>query len=192
MRWTCCSRTCGLLQLAGCGDVQQLVVGNAAPQEERKARGQFQIADGGTRFRERRRRDRARCDRGTAGSPAGVRAPAGCPDRNRALCAPVVVERHAASRRPHPSPDGDTPGAPGSRESAWRTAVRPRRSRAAGEDALAAGRIARAGRRCTVREWSPQPIAGCVPRLRGRGATSLRPELRSFCTNVRRSGWDRP
>ena len=35
----------GLLQLAGGGDVQQLVVGDAAPQKERKARGQLEIAD---------------------------------------------------------------------------------------------------------------------------------------------------
>ena len=45
MRRTCCSSTVGLLSLALVAEVDQFVVGNAAPQEKRQTRGQFQIAN---------------------------------------------------------------------------------------------------------------------------------------------------
>ncbi len=53
MRSTCCFSTFGIMQLVGGGELDQLQVGDAAPQEERQARRQFQIADpvGGARRR---------------------------------------------------------------------------------------------------------------------------------------------
>ena len=45
MRRTCCSSTPGVLELALRRDVEQLVVGNAAPEKERQARRQLEVAD---------------------------------------------------------------------------------------------------------------------------------------------------
>ena len=83
MRRTCCVQHRGILQLAFFRQVQQLVVGNAAPQEEGKPRGQFEIADavngggGGVRA------GRARCGTGSRGRPAWPAAPFRCRSRNR-------------------------------------------------------------------------------------------------------------
>ncbi len=45
MRRTCALEHVGLVQLAGFGQAQQFVVGNAAPQEKRQPRSQFEIAN---------------------------------------------------------------------------------------------------------------------------------------------------
>ena len=56
MRRTCRSSTSGCDSRARDRHVQQLVVGNAAPQEERQARGQLHVADAIRRLRRRARR----------------------------------------------------------------------------------------------------------------------------------------
>ena len=45
IRRTCCSSTSGLLSVAARGQVEQLVVRDAAPQEERQARRELEVAD---------------------------------------------------------------------------------------------------------------------------------------------------
>ena len=45
IRLTCCSSTARRAQLARDGELQQLVVGNRIPQEERQVRGELEIAD---------------------------------------------------------------------------------------------------------------------------------------------------
>ena len=79
MRRTCCSSTPGLLEPSLAGHVDQLVVRNAAPQEERQARRQLEVADAIRLDRTRTlRRLLSRRARETAGSPAAAEAPARC------------------------------------------------------------------------------------------------------------------
>ena len=67
IRRTCRSSTAGSCSFPRCGHVEQLVVRNAAPQEERQPRRQLEIADAIRRVRRDARPDPARRGTGTAG-----------------------------------------------------------------------------------------------------------------------------
>ena len=70
------------------GHVQQLVVGNAAPQEERQPRRELEIADAGTRAPGRHRAgSRSTRNRNVGLDEHAPRAPARCPARSAALAA---------------------------------------------------------------------------------------------------------
>ena len=45
IRRTCCSRTAAFFSWPRAADVQQFVVGDAAPQKKREARGELEVAD---------------------------------------------------------------------------------------------------------------------------------------------------
>ena len=137
------------------GDGQQLVVGNAAPQEERQPRCQLEVGDAEGRPRPRPLPARARSGRGTAdrrGSRATARSmPASNPsspfgfdgqawrglrDRTPAPC---------RARGSRPRPDGGTRAWPARRESCARTAA-PRRQRPACTRAACGGSACRPAR----------------------------------------------
>ena len=99
MRRTWRSSSRGLAQRCRCSAaLEQLVVGDAAPQEERQPRRERDVIDAVRCVRARRRADRAPHGTGTPGSRAGLSAPPGyrrrsClrqrarDDRNRAAAA---------------------------------------------------------------------------------------------------------
>ena len=98
IRRTCRSSTAGSCSLSGNRHVQQLVVRNAAPQEERQPRRQLEVADAIRRVRRGRRRDPARRGTGTAGSPARPTAPSRCRRRSRPRRGPSDRARAALRR----------------------------------------------------------------------------------------------
>ena len=81
----------GLAEGAGLGRLEQLVVGDAAPEEERQPRRQLEVADGVDAARDRRSPGRARRGTGTAATPAAGPTPPGRRARSR--------PRHGRRRR---------------------------------------------------------------------------------------------
>ena len=125
-RRTCCSSTAGLRSRAAAGQVEQLVVGNAAPQEERQPRRQLDVADA-DRPRRARRVGRIALDAEhelRAREDALQRQP-GCRSRSCRRAGPPR-RTPAAAACPRRSPDGDTRAGPGSTGSARRTGPRRR------------------------------------------------------------------
>ena len=145
MRRTCCSSTAGVFELSRDRRVQQFVVRNAAPQEERQARRQFQIADAISRVRRDARRDPAPRGTGTPDSPAPRADAISMPASKSALraCLLIELQRHLQIRIGHRTPVG--PAHQRGQESAWRTRLpRPALAGRAHENPAAAGRVARA------------------------------------------------
>ncbi len=83
MRRTCCCEHSRILQPAPFRQVEQLVVGNAAPQEEREPRRELEIADADRPCPASRAPDRARRGTGTPATRAAPRARAECRCRSR-------------------------------------------------------------------------------------------------------------
>ena len=123
-----------ILQLARARQRQQLVVRDAAPEEERQARRELDIADAIRRARRRRSADRARRGTGTSGW------------RESAASAASMPVSKLPSRRPS-SVESSSPAADPARSTGC--AVRAARERR--EDLLGAGRLAGRGLR-TARE----------------------------------------
>ena len=123
MRRTCCSRTPGRSQAALRRQVEQLIVGNAAPQEERQPRRQLEIADRpGEPRRQRPTRDPFPNGRGMTGSRESSAAPRGC---RRRTCRPSALpgrRPESAGGRPR-SPAAGTRAAQRSTGSASRNAI---------------------------------------------------------------------
>ena len=80
--------TSGLLQRLLHREVEQLVVGNAAPQEERQPRRQIEIADAIRRIRRSLLPAGSRIGTGTSGSSGCCESPSRCPLRIRRSAAP--------------------------------------------------------------------------------------------------------
>ena len=121
-------------------DGDQLVVRNAAPQEERQPRRELEIGDAVRPARRERSPARARRARGTAGSRAGGAAPSSIPSSKVAALAAFVVEGHQRRRSRRASADADRRGARASSGSVARTArfLAPTLGGPAGEDLAAA------------------------------------------------------
>ena len=100
MRRTCRSSDRRVLQRAAPRRIEQLIVRNAAPQEERQPRRQLEIAQAERGARRRRWPARARIGRGTADRRARATPRAGCRTRT---CPPCVRRRRtraaSSSRR---------------------------------------------------------------------------------------------
>ena len=179
IRLTCRSSIAGSLRAPRAASVEQLVVGNAAPQEERQARRQLEVAD--RAHRRRRRRARARRGRGNAGLTSSrssarwmppSKPPSARPPRGRTASAPEGPRRRPAagtrarqrrddllSRRPIPA------ACPERRRGACRVA--PRLAR---EDPPAARRVARSGCRCSGPLIVTLASDGCAARRAWPGA----------------------
>ena len=102
MRRTCWLQHGRRVQRALRGHAQQLIVRDAAPQEERQPRRQLEIADAVDRCPARRPPDRARRGTRTSGWPESAAAPSEC--RSRSVpCLPArqveVVQRARGRRR---------------------------------------------------------------------------------------------
>ena len=134
----------GIVQLALHGQVQKLIVGDAAPQEERQARGQFQIADAIGRAGGHARRlafeaeDKARIDQDARQRllDAGVEV-AGLPAR--------LIEAQQRVQIRIATAAGDRRAARAWRESSWRRPLLRLPRRVAHENAAAAGRVSGTG-----------------------------------------------
>ena len=94
MRRTCCSSTLGSLSLPCSASVEQFVVGNAAPQEERQARREFETVQLVDAAGLRVRRAAARRDTGTSRSTASRPVAFSMPPSNVAGLAAFAVELH--------------------------------------------------------------------------------------------------
>ena len=99
-RWSATMRrTCAFSTLASCNrpfsaSVEQLIVRNARPEEERQPRRELEVADPVVRSRPARREHRSRRGTGTTGSRASAPRQRGCRVEVAAVRARVVVERH--------------------------------------------------------------------------------------------------
>ena len=98
MRRTCVSRPAGVFERPACRRVHQLGIGHRAPQEERQARRQIEVADAIGLAGAQRRPAPARGGRRSAGWRASPAARAGCPTRNRPCLRPSPIEAHADRR----------------------------------------------------------------------------------------------
>ncbi len=181
----------GLFNCPAAAAFEQLVVRNAAPEKERQARGQLQIADAIRRARRGVGRFVLDAKQELRTHEHAFERPLNAPIES-AFGSAGGVEGQQALRRPRRSPGADTPAAPASKESAWRRRDRRRRldaGRSTGgrlaPDWAVEGRQTKIRRRLGV---SPGPVtlygplivtlasAGCVPRprIRGRSVSSSR------------------
>ena len=93
MRRTCFSSTAGFLSVDRAAALNELLVGDRAPQEERQPRREIDIADPIRLAGSALSPAAARPGTGTAGSPGCPAARAGCPTRSRP-CALLRVQSH--------------------------------------------------------------------------------------------------
>ncbi len=115
----------GILQLALFGETQEFVIRNAAPQEERQPRRQFQIRYAMSACRPEYLQDRVRSEKQTADRTRSGESPSRCPCRNSRSCG--LPDRSSTKVRcPRPKQAADTRGGPGLRRSSGHMpALRP-------------------------------------------------------------------
>ena len=94
IRRTCAASTPGCAQPRRPRRGPSALIRDAAPEEERQARRELDVADRMRGARRARRPDRARCDRGTTGWRGCARRRRGCRRRSLRRLARLLVERH--------------------------------------------------------------------------------------------------
>ena len=107
--------------------VEQLVVGDALPQEERQPRGQLEIAQTVDRRRLSRSAGRARCRNRNVGDDSSASSARSMPASKSPSLLPTRVQSATAPARRRRSPAGDRPGAPACSRSSARRRLRPAR-----------------------------------------------------------------
>ena len=181
MRRTCCSSTAGVVQLALLGQRQQLVVRNAAPEEERQPRRELEIADAVGAARRDAGRLALDAEEELRARPGCAAAPISMPrvERRRPR---GPARRTSSSACRSSSVDRPPIGAPRQRRQdlSARTASSSARRRPAGEDPLGGSACRRRPTRRTARR-----LARC--RCADRTCSPANRRSRSCCARTRDS-----